>query len=106
MTDTPKENVEAPVEEAAHHVKEHAVEPAAEKVEEAIPEPVKEEATHPAEEVPAWGKELMKKVDALTEAVATPVVDAVEPDNDLPGDGHVVPDESPVKKPWTHRKLW
>lgn len=66
-------------------------------------EPPKEESHEPpkGDDMPEWGKSLMSSVDALAERV-----EALAPKPDMPADGDVVPDESPVKVPWTHKKIF
>lgn len=95
--------VEAPVKEPAEKVAEKA-DDAADKV---IPEPVAEVTEHPEDEIPPWGKDLTDKVDTLMEqiaAIGTGEASVVEEaTDDVPSDGHEVGDESPTKKPWTHR---
>lgn len=87
---------ENPVEEVVETVEE-TVEPPAEVVEETT-----------TENRPGWVDEILDAVHNVS-APATEAVETVEettPDVDkpeVPGDGEVVEDESPVKKPWTHR---
>lgn len=60
----------------------------------------------PADDTPGWARELIDKVDELqasVTAVAPPEpVTPSEPVADVVDDG---PDESPVKAPWTHRRI-
>lgn len=79
----------------------------AEVVEEIAPPPdPPEPAEHaPSEDSsrPGWVDEIIGAINGI--AVAAPVTSDDLPPA-IPGDGDVVPDESPVKKPWTHRSLF
>lgn len=76
------------------------VEPAVETVEEVIPPPVVEPPPAPSNS-PEWQgpfEELSAKVTSLSDQLAT----VLNPQNPQPITEVIEPDESPVKKPWTH----
>lgn len=74
--------------------------------------PVVEEPTEPetvpVEDRPPYVDELLDKMDSLVTAItgSNGGGDQSGDGAGLPGDGEPVPDESPVKKPWTHRGLF
>jgi len=53
---------------------------------------------------PPWVDEIVEAVTAIPDAIAQMTPNPVSPDPEPP----IVPepDESPVKKPWTHKKPW
>jgi len=86
------EEVEKPVEETIEKVEKVTPEP---------PKPVEDTTTHPSDEIPHWGKELKDGLEKLSETVnglaaqgasGTPVAEVIEET-----------DDTPQKKPWTHR---
>ena len=82
-----------PIEEPVNEVKESVKETVPEPDKAVVPDTKPDPETKP-DEVPAWGQELMAQVNALTEQVAAPVADVIDPD------------ESPTPQPWHKRSFW
>lgn len=84
-------------------------------IEEITPDPVAPDEVPVVDEVvpnpdpvgdeprPGFVDELLDKMDALMQAIAGGTAPPNPTAPEMPGDGQIVPDESPVKKPWTHR---
>lgn len=84
--------------------------PEPEEVTEVVPDPipdaVPDPVPDPVEEIPEWGRHLQSAVEEIRNALSAPVADDPTPSPDMPDHGHVIPDEKPVVKPWTHRWPW
>lgn len=66
-------------------------------------EPPKSEAADDVKEILT---SLVNSVDSLKDVVEGLIPTPGDPITELPGDGDVIPDENPVKKPWHKRGLF
>lgn len=98
MSDNPVDDVTPPVVEEVTEPKPPG-EPVAPKIE--------------GDNRPPWVDEVLEAITAIPDAIASAAPNPVAPEEthgedgpQMPGDGDVITDESPVTKPWTHKRLF